>query len=88
MLRSPSCEDCCHQCHSETSIVSEKYMLRSTFLCCILHYGPMLSDVFGVRSPGAWLARGQNLDYVYVRLFFLHGEATIFNIYSTTMTFA
>ena len=32
-----------HQCHSETRIVNEKYMLRGTFLCCILHYGPMLS---------------------------------------------
>ena len=43
MLRSPSCEACCHRCHSETSIVNEKYMMRGTFLCCILHYGPMLS---------------------------------------------
>ena len=88
MLRSPSCEDCCHQCHSETSIVNEKYMLRGTFLCCILHYGPMLSAVFGVRSPGAWLARGQKLGLCLCPIVFLHGEATIFNIYSTTMTFA
>ena len=88
MLRNPSCEDGCHQCLSDTSIVCEKYMLRRTFLCCILHYGPMLSDVFGVRSPGAWLSRGQKLGLCLCPIVFLHVEVTIFNIYRTTMTFA
>ena len=51
--------------------------MRGTFLCCILHYGPMLSAVFGVRSPGAWLARGQKLGLCLCPIVFLHGEATI-----------
>ena len=50
--------------------------------------GPMLLDVFGVRSPGAWFARGQKLGLCLCPIVFLHGEATIFNIFSTTMPFA
>ena len=47
----------------------------------------MLLDVFRVRSPGVWFARGQILGLCLCPMVFLHVEATIFNIYSTTMPF-
>ena len=48
-----------------------------------------LQSLFAVvRSPGAWLSRGQKLGLCLCPIVFLHVEVTIFNIYRTTMTFA
>ena len=47
----------------------------------------MLLDVYGVRSRGVWFVRGQILGLCLCPMVFLHVEATIFNIYSTTMPF-
>ena len=75
------------QCHHETNIVIEKYMVRSTFLCCILHYGThVVGCVWGSFSR-CLVRPGTDTWIVFMSDGFLHVEATIFNIYSTTMPF-